>query len=130
MPWVVFSLREVGCFMVKVEASSYKSWQQVLFWVGWLSLLIPGYFISYGFSLVGSLVLSGYNETVDLVLVLIMGTALIELLLIGIYTLTRYWFHESSFRRLVAWLVLGAAGIPLAALLGCVYAYAKLNLYL
>ncbi|MGB3919473.1 MAG: hypothetical protein WBL07_18715, partial [Thiothrix litoralis] len=63
--------------MVKVEASSYKSWQQVLFWVGWLSLLIPGYFISYGFSLVGSLVLSGYNETVDLVLVLIMGTALI-----------------------------------------------------
>ena len=115
--------------MVKVEASSYKSWQQVLFWVGWLSLLIPGYFISYGFSLVGSLVLSGYNETVDLVLVLIMGTALIELLLIGIYTLTRYWFQESSFRRLVAWLVLGAAGIPLAALLGCVYAYAKLVLY-
>lgn len=115
--------------MVKVEASSYKSWQQVLFWVGWLSLLIPGYFISYGFSLVGSLVLSGYNETVDLVLVLIMGTALIELLLIGIYTLTRYWFQASSFGRLVAWLVLGAAGIPLAALLGCVYAYAKLNLY-
>ena len=119
----------LGCCMVNVETSAYKTWQQVLFWIGWLSLLIPGYFISYGFTLVGSLVLSGYNETVDLVLVLIMGTALIELLLIGIYTLTRYWFQESKFGRLVLWLVLGAVGIPLAALLGCVYAYAKLALY-
>ena len=119
----------LGCCMVNVETSAYKTWQQVLFWIGWLSLLIPGYFISYGFTLVGSLVLSGYNETVDLVLVLIMGTALIELLLIGIYTLTRYWFQKSKFGRLVLWLVLGAAGIPLAALLGRVYAYAKLALY-
>ncbi|SEA69279.1 hypothetical protein SAMN05660964_02209 [Thiothrix caldifontis] len=116
--------------MVKIETPNYTVWQQSLFWLGWLSLLIPGYFISYGFSLVGSLVLSGYTETVDLVLVLIMGTALIELLLIAIYTLTHFWFQESSFGRLVLWLVLGAAGIPLAALLGCVYAYAKLVLYM
>jgi hypothetical protein len=112
--------------MVSVETSGYKTWQQVLFWVGWLSLLIPGYFIGYGFSLVGSLILTGYHEMVDLVLLLIMGTALIELLLIGIYTLTRYWLQESKFGRLVLWLILGAAGIPLAALLGCIYAYVKL----
>jgi len=115
--------------MLNVETSNYKPWQQVLFWMGWLSLLIPACFISYGFSLVGSLVLSGYSETVDLVLVLIMGTALIELLLIGIYTFTRYRFKESTFGRLALWLVLGAAGIPLAALLGCIYAYAKLALF-
>ncbi len=115
--------------MGHVETFVYKPWQQALFWVGWLSLLIPGYFISYGFTLVGSLVLSGYNDVVDLVLVLIMGTALLELLLIGIYTLTRYWWQESAFNRLIWWLILGAAGIPLAALLGCVYAYAKLALY-
>jgi hypothetical protein len=116
--------------MLKLEKSHYAVWQQSLFWFGWLSLLVPGYFIAYGFSLVGSLVLSGYNETVDLVLVLIMGTALIELLLIGIYTFTRYWSGESSFGRLMLWLILGAAGIPLAALLGCVYSYAKLALHI
>lgn len=114
--------------MVKVDTLHYKPWQQWLFWIGWLSLLIPGYFISYGFSLVSSLVLSGYNEAVDLVLVLIMGTALIEMLLIAIYTFTRFWFQQSSFGRLLLWLTLGAAGIPLAALLGCVYSYAKLAL--
>ncbi|MDQ5767867.1 hypothetical protein [Thiothrix subterranea] len=114
--------------MLRVETPQYAVWQRSLFWLGWLSLLIPGYFISYGFTLVGSLVLSGYTETVDLVLVLIMGTALLELLLIAIYTLTRFWFQEASFGRLALLLVLGAAGIPLAALLGCVYAYAKLVL--
>ena len=101
--------------MVRVEVPQYAMWQRSLFWLGWLSLLIPGYFISYGFTLVGSLVL-------------IMGTALLELLLIAIYTWTRFWFQETSFGHLVLWLVLGAAGIPLAALLGCVYAYAKLVL--
>ncbi len=115
--------------MVKVNAPNYAVWQQSLFWVGWLSLLIPGYFIGYGFSLVGSLVLHGYTETVDFVIVLIMGTALIELLLIGIYTFTQFRFQHASFRRLMLWLVVGAAGIPLAALLGCVYAYAKLTLH-
>lgn len=116
--------------MVKVSASHYAVWQQALFWFAWLLLLIPGYFIAYGFSLVGSLVLSGYNETVDLVLVLILGTALLELLLIAIYTITRYYAGVSSFGRLLGWLILGAAGIPLAALLGCVYSYAKLALHI
>lgn len=116
--------------MVKVSASHYAVWQQVLFWFAWLLLLVSGYFIAYGFALVGSLVLAGYNETVDLVLVLILGTALLELLLIATYTITRYYSGESSFGRLIGWLILGAAGIPLAALLGGVYSYAKLVLHL
>lgn len=114
--------------MVKMETRQYAIWQQSLFWVSWLLLLAPGGFIGYGFSIVGSLVLSGYHETVDLVLVLIMGTALVELLLIAVYTFTRYWSGEASFRRLLLWLALGAFGIPLAALLGCIYSYAKLVL--
>lgn len=114
--------------MLRVAVSQYADWQRYLFWLGWLSLLVPGYFIGYGFTLVGSLVLSGYYETVDLVLVLIMGTALLELLLIGVYTLTRFWFQDRSFGHLVLWLILGAAGLPLVALLGCIYAYAKLVL--
>lgn len=116
--------------MSRVGTQNYAAWQQSMFWVAWLSLLVPGYFIGYGFTLVGSLVLGGYNDTVDLVLVLIMGTALIELLLIAIYTFTRYWHGESSFSRLLLWLALGAFGIPLAALLGCVYSYAKLTLHI
>lgn len=116
--------------MLKVNVPHYAVWQQTLFWFAWLLLLIPGYFIAYGFSLVGSLVLAGYNETVDLVLVLILGTALLELLLIAIYTITRYYSGASSFGRLLGWLMLGGAGIPLAALLGCLYSYAKLALHL
>lgn len=116
--------------MVKVSTQNYAVWQRSLFWVGWLSLLVPAYFIGYGFTLVGSLVLSGYNETVDLVLVLIMGTALIELFLIATYTFTRFWSGETTFGRLLLWLILGAAGIPLAALLGCVYSYAKLAMHM
>jgi hypothetical protein len=115
--------------MVKVNASNYSAWQQSLFWVGWLSLLVPGYFIWYGFSLVGSLVLHGYAETVDLVLVLLMGTALIEVLLVAVYTLTRFWHRTSSFKRLLLWLMLGIAGIPLAATLGCIYSYATLAVH-
>lgn len=121
---------EWGAVMVRIRVLHYALWQQALFWFAWLLLLIPGYFIAYGFSLVSSLVLAGYNETVDLVLVLILGTALLELLLIAAYTITRYYSGGSSFGRLIGWLILGAAGIPLAALLGCLYSYAKLALHL
>lgn len=80
----------------------YAAWQQALFWLGWLSLLVVGYFIAHGFALVSTLVWYGYQETIDLVVAVIFGTALIELLLIAIYTLVRYWSGETGF----TWLIL------------------------
>lgn len=115
--------------MSKVATSSYTVWQHSLFWVAWLSLFIPVYFIGYGFALVGRLVLHGYHETVDIVLVMIMGTALVEMFLVAIYTLTRFRNHDGSFKRLLGWLMLGIAGIPLAATLGCIYSYATLAMH-
>ncbi|MBJ6608953.1 MAG: hypothetical protein JG718_01195 [Candidatus Thiothrix moscowensis] len=115
--------------MVKAETMDFAPWQQLLFWTGWLMLFIPAYFIAHGFSLVGSLVWSGYSaDTVDLVLVLIMGTALIEILLVAIHTFTRFYYRECSFKRLLSWLMFGIAVIPLAATLGCLYSYATLAL--
>jgi hypothetical protein len=114
--------------MTKVDLQAYAVWQRSLFWIAWLALLIPLYFIGHGFALAGSLVFSGYGEIVDVVLILIFGTAILEVLLIGIYTLTRFRHQGYSFKRLLLWLMLGIAGIPLAALLGSLYAYLKLTL--
>ena len=114
--------------MVNISTQGYAVWQKSLFWVSWISLFVPGFFIAYGFHMLRSLVLNGYRETNDLLLLLIMGTALIELLLIAIYTFTRFWRQTAVFKRLMLWLMLGIAGIPLAATLGCVFSYAKLVL--
>ncbi|MEN9500956.1 MAG: hypothetical protein RI964_241 [Pseudomonadota bacterium] len=114
--------------MVKVSTQDYAVWQKSLFWFGWIALAIPGFFIAYGFHMLSKLVLNGYHDTIDLVLLLIIGTALLELLLIAIYTLTRFWRQTAIFKRLMLWLMLGIAGIPLAATLGCVFSYAQLVL--
>ena len=50
------------------QVYQYKRWQQVLFWVSWLGLLIPGYFLLSGFGLLGNLVLHGYTDSIDWVL--------------------------------------------------------------
>lgn len=113
-------------FMVKSGIQPYAVWQQTLFWVAWGLLFVPGYFIWHGFSLLGSLVLAGYTDTVDWALLLIFGTALMELLLVAVYTLTHFWHQGYPFRRLLLWLMAGIAGIPLAATLGGIYAYVKL----
>lgn len=112
--------------MTKVDVQTYAAWQRSLFWFAWLAMLVPLYFIGHGFALAGSMVFSGNGEMVDFVLILIMGTALLVVLLIGIYTLTRYWHQGYSFKRLLLWLTLGIVGIPLAALLGSLYAYLNL----
>ena len=115
--------------VVKAEMMRFSPWQQFLFWTGWGLLLVAAAFVWHGFSLVGSLVWSGFAaDTVDLVLVLIMGTALIEILLIAIHTITRFYHGESSFRHLLAWLMLGIAGIPFLATAACLYSYATLAL--
>lgn len=115
--------------MEKVAAVQYQHWQRLLFWLSWLLLLIPGYFIWYGFAMIGNLVLHGYTETIDLVLLMIMGTSLLELLLVAIYTLTHFWNQSTPFSGLLWWLMLGMAGIPLAATLGSIFSYAKLALH-
>lgn len=92
-------------------------------------LFVSAAFVWHGFSIVGSLVWSGFSaETVDLVLLLIMGTALIEILLIAVHTITRYHCRQDTFRRLLAWLMFGIAGIPFIAVMGCLYSYATLAL--
>lgn len=92
-------------------------------------LLLAAAFVWQGFSLVGSLVWSGFSiETVDLVLVLIMGTALIEILLIAIHTFTKFYYRSTSFKRLLAWLMFGSTGIPFVAAAACLYSYATLAL--
>ncbi len=112
--------------MVKLGMQDYAGWQRVLFWSAWLLLFVPGYFIWHGFSLIGSLVIAGYHDTIDLVLLLIFGTSLVELLLIGVYTLTRFWHQGYPFKRLLLWLMVGIALIPLAAAVGGAYSYLKL----
>lgn len=115
--------------VVKAEMMRFSPWQQCLFWTGWLLLLVAAAFVWHGFSLVGSLVWGGFSaDTVDLVLVLIMGTALIEILLIALHTITRFYHGESSFRHLLGWLMLGIAGIPFLATIACLYSYATLAL--
>lgn len=115
--------------VVKAEMMRFAPWQQFLFWTGWVMLLIAAAFVWHGFSLVGSLLWSGYSEdTVDIVIALITGTALIEILLIAVHTITRFYHGEASFRRLLAWLMLGMAGIPFVATVACVYSYATLAL--
>ena len=62
------------------QVYQYKRWQQVLFWVSWLGLLIPGYFLLSGFGLLGNLVLHGYTDSIDWVLACIFGLAALLLL--------------------------------------------------
>ena len=115
--------------MGKAESIEYAIWQRSLFWLSWVMLFLPGYFIWYGFSMIGSLVLNGYNDTIDLVLLLIIGVSLLELLLVALYTLTRFWYQERSFSHLLLWLMLGVAGIPLVTTLGSIFSYATLVLH-
>ena len=114
--------------MLKVATQEYAIWQKSLFWFAWLALAIPGFFIAYAVNMIGTLVYYGYQEPVDLVLLLITSTALIELFLIAVYTFTQFWQQQAAFKRLMLWLMLGIAGIPLAATLGCIFSYAKLAL--
>lgn len=114
--------------MVKLETRDYAVWQRVLFWMSWSLLLIAGGFVGHGFSTVVSIIVAGYHDTIDLVLLLISGTSLLEILLIGVYTLTRFWHQGYPFKRLLSWLLLGMVGIPLAAVLGSLYAYLHLTL--
>ena len=104
--------------MGKAESIEYAIWQRSLFWLSWVMLFLPGYFIWYGFSMIGSLVL-----------LLIMGVSLLELLLVALYTLTRFWYQERSFSHLLLWLMLGVAGIPLVTTLGSIFSYATLVLH-
>lgn len=113
--------------MGKLGVQNYAGWQHTLFWLSWVSLLIPVYFIGRGVALVSSLLLSGYSDMLDWALFAIFGTALLEVLLIGVYTLTHFWRHQGyPFRRLLLWLTVGILIIPLAAVLGAIYAYVQL----
>jgi hypothetical protein len=112
--------------MIKVETRDYASWQRVLFWMSWLLLLVAGGFVGHGFSTVVSVIIAGYHDALDLTLLLISGTALLEILLIGVYTLTRFRHQDYPFKRLLLWLLVGMVGIPLTAVLGSLYAYLHL----
>lgn len=89
-------------------------------------LCVAGLFLWHIFSMVGYLVWIGSRETVDLILTVIMGTALIEVLLIGVHTLARFWYRDYSFGRLSLWLLLGMLVIPLVATFSALYSYYKL----
>lgn len=113
--------------MMSANLPNYPRWQRALFWFGWLLLLVPGYFLWYGFSLIGSLVLVGYNDPVDLVLTSIFALSLLGMLAVAAYTLRRFWHHTSPFRQLVLWLLVGFAGIPVVATAGCLVSYVNLS---
>lgn len=89
-------------------------------------LCAAGLFLWHIFSMVGYLVWVGSRETVDLILTVIMGTALIEVLLVGVHTLARFWCRDYSFGRLSLWLLLGMLVIPLVATVSALYSYYKL----
>jgi NADH:ubiquinone oxidoreductase subunit 4 (subunit M) len=112
------------------QAYQYKRWQQVLFWVSWLALLIPTYFLLSGFGLLGSLVLQGYTDSIDYVLALIFGSATLLLTWLVYKTYRNFRYQQTSFKVLV--LNIWGAGllVPLAVLLGSVVALWKLTSYL
>lgn len=114
--------------MDRSGTADYAVWQQVMFWMGWGMLCAAGMFLWHIFSLVGYLVWVGSRETVDLTLTVILGTALIEVLLVGIHTLMQFWWKEYSFGRLSVWLLAGMLVIPLVAIFSSLYSIYTLTM--
>ena len=104
------------------QVYQYKRWQQVLFWVSWLGLLIPGYFLLSGFGLLGNLVLHGYTDSIDWVLACIFGLAALLLLWMAYKSYYTFQAHQTPFK----WLILNIWGtgllIQFAVFLGSVVA--------
>lgn len=107
--------------MSSAEVLVYPVWKRALFWLSWGLLFFAGYYLWHLLSMVGYLVFYGHRETLDMVLLVIMTTALVEVMLIAAHTVSCFWKSCCSFRSLMLWLLVGAALIPLAATLGAIY---------
>ena len=111
------------------QVYQYKRWQQVLFWVSWLGLLIPGYFLLSGFGLLGNLVLHGYTDSIDWVLACIFGLAALLLLWMAYKSYYTFQAHQTPFKCLILNIWGTGLLIPFAVFLGSVVALWKLTSY-
>lgn len=109
--------------------SAYQRWQQVVFWISWLGMLVPGYLLAFGTFRMAQLVWNGYHAQVDLLMFVILGLGAFAMLLTAILT---YWAYRTASRgywNLMAWQIAGLLGIPLLTMLACLWVYFQLEMH-
>ncbi len=110
------------------QTKSYQRWQQIIFWLSWLGLLIPGYFLTLGTFRMAQLVWNGYNAQSDLLMFVILGLGAFAVILTAILT---YWAYHTASRgywNLMTWQLMGLLGIPLLTMLACLWVYFQLEM--
>lgn len=112
-----------------IEAVSvYQRWQQIMFWLSWLTLLIPGYILTFGTFRMAQLVWNGYRDQLDWLILVILGLGAFAIVLTAILT---YWAYRTASRgywNLMLWQAVGLLGIPLLVMLACIGVYFQLEL--
>ena len=114
--------------MGMLAGAAYQRWQQVIFWLSWLGMLVPGYLLTFGTFRMAQLVWNGYRDQMDWLILAILGLGAFAVILTAILT---YWAYKTASRgywSLMAWQVVGVLGIPLLVMLACIGVYFQLEL--
>ena len=112
--------------MAALAVVAYQRWQQIVFWMSWIALLVPGYFLAFGTLRMVNLVWMGYQDQMDWLLMVILVLGLVALVLIAVLT---YWAYQTASRgywNLMMWQVAGLLGVPFITMLGCILVYFQL----
>ncbi|WP_020559303.1 hypothetical protein [Thiofilum flexile] len=111
-----------------LTVSAYQRWQQVVFWLSWLGMLVPGYILTFGTFRMAQLVWNGYQDRMDWLMLAILALGAFSVVLTAILT---YWAYRTASRgywNLMFWQIVGLVGIPLIVMLACIGVYFQLEL--